>query len=68
MHSNRCVSCGCELTPDDIGATKKLVSRGAEEFYCIRCLAGNFKVDELVLREKIEYWRGIGCKLFVPKQ
>jgi len=67
MQSNRCVSCGAELTPDEIGATKKLISRAAQEFYCLPCLARSFRVDERVLREKIEYWRGIGCSLFAPE-
>ncbi len=68
MPNNRCVSCGAELTQDEIGATKKLISRGAEEFYCLPCLARSFKVSESLLREKIEDWRSTGCSLFAPNE
>lgn len=59
-----CKKCGSALKVDDVGATRKLISRGAEEFYCIPCLAIKFSVSEALLREKIEYWRNSGCSLF----
>ncbi|MBO4278172.1 MAG: hypothetical protein J5925_07235 [Clostridia bacterium] len=66
MHN--CAECGRALTQDEIGATKKLINRAAEEYYCLPCLAKKFRVDERTLRGKIEYWRGIGCTLFPPKE
>lgn len=59
-----CISCGKALEKNDIGATKKLINRGAEEFCCISCLAKRFKVDEALIYRKIEEWREQGCGLF----
>ena len=67
MPSN-CLDCGAVLSPDDIGATKKLINRGAVEFFCLPCLAKRFGVSEEKLREKIEYWRSTGCLLFVQTE
>ncbi|MBQ3003375.1 MAG: hypothetical protein IJD82_06560 [Clostridia bacterium] len=59
-----CTCCGASLTRNDVGATKKLINRGAEEFLCIPCLAKKFKVDEELIHKKIDEWRGMGCMLF----
>ena len=59
-----CTACGRELTPDEIALTKKLVSRGAESFFCLSCLAEKFAVSESLLREKIDQFRKMGCTLF----
>lgn len=61
-----CLRCGRRLTGDDIGAHRKLVNRGATEFLCIPCLAAHFRVPEALIREKIEYFRRMGCLLFSP--
>ena len=61
-----CLRCGRPLTGDDIGAHRKLVNRGATEFLCIPCLAAHFRVPEALIREKIEYFRRMGCLLFSP--
>lgn len=67
MHN--CEKCGVLLTPDDIGATKKLINRGMTEgFMCIPCLAERYGVSEERLHEKIEYWRSTGCLLFIKNQ
>lgn len=63
---SRCAACGRELKPDDIGATRKFISRGASEFYCIPCLAKHLGISESFLRDKIEYFRSQGCTLFCP--
>ena len=62
-----CTECGAVLVDDDIGATKKLVDRGATAYRCVPCLAKHFRVEEAKLREKIEEWRAYGCSLFPPK-
>ncbi len=62
---NNCVKCGKPLSPDDIGASKKLINRGmTENFLCTACLAEKFGVTEERIKEKIEYWRESGCLLF----
>ena len=63
---NKCIECGMELKRDDISATKKFLNRGAEEFYCLDCLAAEFKVSRAFLDEKIQFLRENGCTLF-PK-
>ena len=59
-----CVKCGAVLDKDDIGAHKKLVNRGAQNFMCVKCLARHFDVPEQRIREKIEEFRAQGCLLF----
>jgi hypothetical protein len=59
-----CKECGNALSPLDIGATKKLINRGAEEFFCIPCLAKHFWVEEDMILQKIKEWRAQGCMLF----
>ena len=61
---SRCKQCGRELTPDEVAVTKKLINRAAEEFYCVDCLAEHFEVTPQVIRERIEYFKKIGCTLF----
>ena len=66
---NKCVICGADLTPDDIGASCKLINRGMDkDFLCISCLAEKYGVTVEKLKEKIEYWRESGCMLFAPKE
>ena len=60
----RCVRCGALLGKDDIGLTRKLINRGAEEFLCIACLADHFELTEDILRDKIREYRAMGCTLF----
>ena len=62
--SERCIHCGNVLTKDDIGLTKKMINRGAEEFFCIACLAAHFELAEDVLREKIREFKAMGGTLF----
>lgn len=60
-----CIKCGCQLIPDDIGLTKKLINRGATEFMCKKCLAEKFSCTTELLDKKIEQFRKQGCSLFV---
>ena len=65
---NNCDKCQAELTPDDIGASKKLINRGMTDgFLCTSCLAKKFGVSEARIIEKIEEWRNSGCLLFADK-
>lgn len=59
-----CKKCGRILTGDEVAVTKKLVNRGATEFFCLDCLAGYFKVDRRVIEDKIRQFKEMGCTLF----
>lgn len=60
----RCKACGRELSLDEIGLHKKMINRGATEFFCITCLARYFNTTEEAMRERIEHFRKEGCLLF----
>lgn len=62
---SQCKTCGKELVNDDIGLTKKLINRGAKEYYCMDCLAEMFNCTTELLERKIEQFRKQGCSLFV---
>ena len=59
-----CAGCGRELTADERGLTRKLVSRGTDKLYCLGCLGRMFKLSESQLLELIEHFRAAGCTLF----
>lgn len=60
----KCGDCGRELTSDEVGLSKKLISRATSVHYCTSCLAERFKLTEDVLRELCEHFRAAGCSLF----
>ncbi|MBO7405729.1 MAG: hypothetical protein II889_12965 [Clostridia bacterium] len=60
----KCMKCGKTLTNDEIGIHKKMINRGATEFFCLRCLAEFTHSTEDRLRERIEHFRAQGCLLF----
>ncbi len=62
---SRCARCGALLSRDEVGLTRKLINRGAAEFFCLSCLAAHFEVSPDVLREKIREFRDMGCTLFL---
>ena len=59
-----CKVCGRPLSGDDVGATKKLVNRGAKSFFFVPCLASRFGVEEDLIRKKIGEFKKSGCTLF----
>ncbi len=63
----KCISCGHELTHDEIGLTKKLINRGATQYYCLNCLSEKFRCSTELLEKKIEQFRKQGCTLFIAK-
>lgn len=61
----RCYVCGKEnLSKDEIGLTKKLISKESKNFFCLSCLAEQLEVTEQELKDKIEEFKEEGCKLF----
>ncbi len=60
----KCKTCFSELKSDDIGAYKKFINRGANEFECISCICKTLKIEESELRSKIDFLRKHGCTLF----
>ncbi len=65
MNNYNCVSCGKEeLSKDEIGLTKKLISKDTSSFYCIDCLAEYLGVTADELQDKIEEFKEEGCTLF----
>lgn len=64
MNEQYCISCGDELTRDDIGFHKKMVNRGADEFMCINCLCDYFGLTREKADEMIEKFKEMGCSLF----
>ncbi len=61
---NSCKKCGRKLKNDEIALNKKLIHPELESFLCLTCLAEHFKVDEEKLKEKIAFFKRIGCTLF----
>ncbi len=62
----RCIECRTELLADDIAIHRKLVDRGASEFFCIDCLARKLGCTREDIERLIEYYRKTGvCSLFV---
>ena len=68
MTQERCARCGAPLSQDEIAVTKKLISRGATEFYCVACLAEWFEVTPDEIRRRIETFRRMGCTLFARRE
>ena len=60
-----CIKCGKPLSKDEIGLHKKMINRGATEYFCLECLAEYFGASTDRLKEKIEEFRKDGCTLFL---
>ena len=56
---SRCIKCGKELSPIDVGLSKKLINRGATEFLCKACLAEKFAVTEALLDEAMDIIKAV---------
>ena len=65
MTSGKCKVCGKPLSTDEIGIYKKMINRSADECMCIECLSREISVPVSALRERIEYFRRMGCTLFL---
>lgn len=65
MKGKVCYVCDKEnLSKNEIGLTKKLLSKDAKIYYCLDCLAEYLEVETEILLEKIEEFKNQGCELF----
>lgn len=60
-----CIRCKKTLTYNEIGAYKKFINRGSQEFLCKQCLAEKLDLTVERINEKIEEFKLQGCTLFV---
>lgn len=60
-----CFSCNKQLSMDEIAIYKRLVDRGAGRCLCKECLAVKLGCETGIIEKKIEYFKEIGCTLFV---
>ena len=63
----KCARCGRELTADETGLSRKLISRGTIVFYCLSCLSCRFHTTPAQLQDLIANFRAAGCSLFPPE-
>ena len=61
-----CPKCGGVLDAWDVGFYKKLVNRGATDYWCIACTAQYFGLSEERAWEMIRRFQAQGCTLFPP--
>lgn len=60
-----CYICGkSPLSKDEVGITRKLISKNAKELFCLSCLAEQLEVTEEELLDKIEEFKHERCILF----
>ena len=60
-----CYICGKhDLTLNDIGLNKKLISTNITKYHCLECLAEYLDISVEDLRERIQDFRDAGCPLF----
>jgi len=65
MATKNCYVCGKKpLSKDEVGLTKKLISKKSQTFYCLSCLADYLEVTPEELLAKVEEFKEEGCALF----
>ena len=60
-----CFQCAKQLNIDEIAIYRRLVDRGAARCLCKECLAKRLGCEPSVIERKIEYFKVIGCTLFM---
>lgn len=63
--SHHCKKCNQLLSSDEIAITKKLINRGTTIYYCADCLAEAFDIQRSDIEAKIQYYKNLGCTLFI---
>lgn len=65
MTNHLCFQCNANLTGDEISLYKKLISRSADQFLCLDCMAAGMHIDRIKLEKLIDYYHSTGiCCLF----
>ena len=60
-----CIACGKdELDKNTVGINKKLLGTNIKSYYCIDCLSDYLGCTAQDILDKIEEFKGEGCKLF----
>lgn len=60
-----CIACGKNcLDKNTVGINKKLLGTDIKSYYCIDCLADYLGCTAQDILDKIEEFKGEGCKLF----
>lgn len=60
-----CKNCGTKLTFDEIAFHKKLFSRNAKDFFCLKCCGEYFDISTEILQKKLLQFKQSGCTLFL---
>lgn len=63
MNEN-CITCGKEISKDEVGINKKLFDEHIDVYQCISCLSQELGITEKDLQRKIEGFKNEGCVLF----
>lgn len=48
----------------DIAMTRKMINRGASEFFCLECLCDRYGITMERMNDLIRRFREMGCTLF----
>jgi uncharacterized protein YlaI len=60
-----CFICGKEeLTPNEVGLNKKLISQDIMKYHCLDCLAEYLEIPTDDLLERVQEFKDSGCPLF----
>ena len=62
---SKCIECDKELTAFEMNLTRKLINRGAVQFYCKKCLAEKLGITEQRIDQMVEQFRLQKCSLFL---
>ncbi len=64
----KCKICGKDIVHDVKALNQKVCGRQINEFFCIDCLAKEFKTTKNYLLSFIEFYKEQGCTLFSCKK
>lgn len=62
--ANVCCACGRTLVHDEVALSRKLIDRDDRKNLCLHCFSQAYHVTEAQLKEKIAFFKEIGCSLF----
>ena len=59
-----CHRCGRELSANETGLSRKLISRATRVFLCFDCLGAEYRLTREQMLELIAHFKATGCTLF----